>query len=353
MGDPECAERVVVDVFDRVWREGGLDGPEGEGQVLSGLLSMSRAQALIALRRRAAPTAGDRKVPDILSSVGEGSDAHSALARLSPLPREIVSLAFFRDSSLEDIARQTGVPITGVKAILTAALREFGGAVGEAAANPQCATFDAMLITHELARRPARPIDSAGEVRALRALAGELAKPNGMVLTTLVETALELCRAHSAGVSILDMEGDDVVFRWNAVAGAFAVHQGGSIPRDQSPCGIVVDRDSAQLVTHPQRHFSSLHGAAPTIVEALLVPFHMLGTPVGTVWVLSHEEGRHFDAEDCRVLTTLSQFAAAAHLLRSSQLAALQARDELVLANERLSALNTQFWSQFAAAAQH
>ncbi|MEP7069531.1 MAG: GAF domain-containing protein [Usitatibacter sp.] len=345
--DPESAEEVVIKVFERVWSEGGLDRSDGSG-VLAGLLSMSRAQALRALRGRNTPPIPDVTGPHILPSVRADSAVHAALARLSPLPRQIISLAFFRDFSHEDIARETGVPLTGVKAILSAALRGFGGSHTETLERTRADTFESMLITEQFALRPSKRSDPESEVRALRALAEELGKPCGRVLTKLVEAALELCGAHSAGVSIIDIDGDDAVFRWNAVAGAFACHQGGCLPRDESPCGIVLDRDRAQVVTHPERHFSSLREATPTICEALLVPFHMLGTPVGTVWVLAHDDELHFDPEDCRVLTTLSQFAAAAHLLQSSQLAALNARDELGLANERLAELNAELWSKIA-----
>jgi PAS domain-containing protein len=47
-------------------------------------------------------------------------------------------------------------------------------------------------------------------------------------------------------------------------------------------------------------------------VEALLVPFHHEGRPIGTVWVVSHQHDKHFDAEDLRVLRGLTRFAAAA-----------------------------------------
>jgi two-component system, NtrC family, sensor kinase len=52
------------------------------------------------------------------------------------------------------------------------------------------------------------------------------------------------------------------------------------------------------------------------LIEALLVPFHVGGTAVGTVWVVAHDESRQFDAEDQRVLESLGKFAATAYQVR-------------------------------------
>src|SRR5688500_8721443 len=74
----------------------------------------------------------------------------------------------------------------------------------------------AVLRTAELSRRGSRRADHASENRALTALMQELAGPDGNVLQMLAEAALELCRAHSAGVSILEDEDRRPVFRWRA-----------------------------------------------------------------------------------------------------------------------------------------
>ena len=59
-------------------------------------------------------------------------------------------------------------------------------------------------------------------------------------------------------------------------------------------------------------------GVEPLLVEGLLVPFHVLGRAVGTVWVVAHDETRKFDAEDQRVLESLATFAATAYQTRLS-----------------------------------
>jgi PAS domain S-box-containing protein len=174
------------------------------------------------------------------------------------------------------------------------------------------ASLEDVLITAELARRPARPADHAAEALALAALAQALAEDPGAILQKLADLTLELCRAESAGVSLLERDGGRAVFRWPAIAGVWVQHVGGSLPRDASPCGVVIDHDDVLLFAHPERHFT-LIPVDPPLAEVLLAPFHEDGAPTGTVWAVAHGAGRKFDAEDARLLTTLAEFAAAAH----------------------------------------
>jgi signal transduction histidine kinase len=153
-------------------------------------------------------------------------------------------------------------------------------------------------------------------------LAGELATNPRNMLQKLVEMAADLCDAHTAGISLLD--GD--VFRWEAVAGVFAAARGGTMPRAESPCGICIEQDTTQLMHLADRCFPALY-AEPRFVEALLIPFHHRGSPIGTVWVVSHTEDRKFDAEDERVVGVLAQFASSAWQLWRSYEAAAEASD--------------------------
>src|ERR1051325_7636614 len=72
-----------------------------------------------------------------------------------------------------------------------------------------------VVSTLELSRRPTRPPDHESENRALVALVEAMtAASSDRILQTLVETARDLCRAHSAGLSLL--EEDRKHFRWPA-----------------------------------------------------------------------------------------------------------------------------------------
>lgn len=174
-------------------------------------------------------------------------------------------------------------------------------------------------ITGLLATRTARAPDHAAENRALAALAEQLAHSPRAVLRGLAQAALDLCQAHSAGISLLEAGHD--VFRWHAVVGAWAPFEGGTMPRALSPCATVVARDAAVLLRNPEEHYLIPPEVSPAITEALLIPFHIGGKAVGTLWILAHEEGTHFDAEDERLMRNLGKFAASAY----QNLAALEA----------------------------
>jgi signal transduction histidine kinase len=177
------------------------------------------------------------------------------------------------------------------------------------------ATLDQVDIRAALQQRPSRPADLENEHRAFRTLAAEMAINPRNMLQKLVEVAVDLCHAHTAGISLL--EGD--VFRWEAVAGVFAPARGGTMPREASPCGVCIDRDATQLMHLADRCFPALL-AEPRFVEALLIPFHAHGKPIGTVWVVSHSEDVKFDKEDERIVRELSQFASAGwQLLAASE----------------------------------
>jgi hypothetical protein len=88
-----------------------------------------------------------------------------------------------------------------------------------------------VLSTAELSRRPSRPPDYVAENRALLALAREMATSPDRILQKLADTALSLCRAHSAGLSLLE-EGDQKRnFHWRAISGQWASHVNGGTPQ--------------------------------------------------------------------------------------------------------------------------
>jgi PAS domain S-box-containing protein len=181
-------------------------------------------------------------------------------------------------------------------------------------------SLEDVLITDDLAHRPARSPNYAVENGALAGLAEALADSPQTIPQKMVETALEVCRADSAGISILEPGGEAGVFRWYAIAGRFAPNVGSHVLREASPSGIVLDRDTSLLFSYPERHFDYGMAIDPPIVEALLVPFHSEGKPVGTLWVIAHTPSRQFDAEDQRLLTSLSRFAAVVYQTRTALL---------------------------------
>lgn len=178
--------------------------------------------------------------------------------------------------------------------------------------------LDAVLRTTELDQRAARTPDYRSQSEALEVLARALADSPRDILTTLCQVAQNVCGAGSAGISLLSRNDGGATFWWPAITGRWREHAGGGTPREFGPCGIVLDRDRTQLFTRPERYYPYIRGVAPQIEEALLAPFHAHGRPVGTVWVLSHDATRRFDAEDRRQLESLATFASAAYQLLES-----------------------------------
>ncbi|MGH6850050.1 MAG: HWE histidine kinase domain-containing protein [Methylocella sp.] len=196
---------------------------------------------------------------------------------------------------------------------------------GQRSGAPDAFDLESVVLTAELTRRPSRPADHAAENQALVALAEQMAASRN-VLQQLADTALSLCHAHSAGISLL--AENEKRFYWPAIAGQWASHIGGGTPRDFGPCGTVLDRNAAMLFSHPERYFPYLASIEPRIEEGLLIPFNADGAPVGTLWIIAHDASRRFDAEDLRVMTNLTRFAAAAYQTLQAEDAAVDRETE-------------------------
>jgi len=181
----------------------------------------------------------------------------------------------------------------------------------DAQATQQHIPLENVDITAQLHTRPARAPDHRAENEALAGLARTLAHQPEKMAQALADAALRLTGAHSAGLSLQQKKGDEPIFRWVATAGAFAKYAEGTMPRFFSPCGTVVERDAAILMHRPVQAYPSISQLDRPCEEVLLVPFRQEGAPVGTVWVVSHDGGKRFDAEDARIVTALTLFAEA------------------------------------------
>ncbi|CAG9225780.1 Histidine kinase [Paraburkholderia sabiae] len=199
------------------------------------------------------------------------------------------------------------------------------------------------LITEQLVTRASRQPNHAAEAAALRRLARALASSDTAMLDTLASEAARLCRAGSAGISVLESPPDrPASFRWAALAGHCAPLLNTHRPFDDSVCGVTLALGKPELFNRPQRYFPSIETLAPTVVEALLVPIPVGDGPWGAIWVMSHDENLLFDAEDLRLLGSLADFTGAAmHVSRMQALAerraleAEEAQEALRRAQER------------------
>jgi len=138
-----------------------------------------------------------------------------------------------------------------------------------------------------------------------------MAEQPDQVLPRLVHLAMELCGGHSAGISLYEAQPPGPgIFRWRHLAGRYANFLGGTAPRDFSPSGVCLDLDHPILMARPERVYPFLSEAGVPNYEVLLVPLYAgQPNPLGTLWVISHDEAIHFDSGGARVTTELAAFA--------------------------------------------
>jgi hypothetical protein len=165
-----------------------------------------------------------------------------------------------------------------------------------------------VLITRELSARPLGKRDGAAQIRALEAVGREITKPADQLLGIVVNHALELCVAGSAGLSVLHEEDEGQKFHWDVLAGVLRDHVGETTPRDFSPCGVTLDRKSPQLFSYPARYFRYFEECSVPLVEGLVIPIFVDEKPLGTLWIISHTKDCQFNSEDVLVMTGLAAF---------------------------------------------
>ncbi|WP_309086558.1 HWE histidine kinase domain-containing protein [Chelativorans sp.] len=199
--------------------------------------------------------------------------------------------------------------------------------------SPVAPSVAQVYITEELSRRASRKTDYLREKRALQELASRMVDAPEEVLPRFVDLAMQMTGGIAAGLSLY--EGDDTrVFRWRYLRGLLSPFEGAVTPRDFSPCGITLDENRPVLSLHPERVYDWISEADIEVPEVLLVPLYLGGKqPLGTLWIVSAEEG-HFDAGHARAMTELATFVGAALALLESQKRLSRALEE----QERLTA---------------
>lgn len=128
------ADEALEDTFWQVWRQAPRFDA-ARGRPLTWLLAMARSRAIDALRRdqrfkhEELPEEGcadeaEHSAPpqDLLEATRGAAALHDALAALEPRARQLVSLAFFRGLTHEEIAEQEGMPLGSVKSLIRRSL---------------------------------------------------------------------------------------------------------------------------------------------------------------------------------------------------------------------------------------
>ena len=130
----DLAEEVVSDVYLQVWQQAAQFDPH-RGGVMAWLMVLCRSRALDRLRKRDRVSSKAEEFieakhcqsigqQDILEVLDEQSAIHQAIARLDVQQRQLLSLAYFKGYSHNELVRVTGLPLGTVKSSLRRTLSD-------------------------------------------------------------------------------------------------------------------------------------------------------------------------------------------------------------------------------------
>lgn len=160
------------------------------------------------------------------------------------------------------------------------------------------------------ARRSLHVRDVATQMAGLQRLSKALLERPETILQELVDAAVDLCGADSAGISIEKEDGNDQEFyHWIATSGAYSGFLNAILPRYPSACGLCLERGHAQHFTVTKRFFDILGVEAPLVTDGILLPWRTEDAR-GTIFVMAHGRTEAFDENDARLMTMLADFAA-------------------------------------------
>ena len=135
-GNAAAAEEVAADVYYQCWT-GAARYDAARSRVMTWLLMICRSRAIDAVRARDPALAHEapetlveddeerpreRDPQDLLALTQSGTALQAALAKLSPIQRQMIGLAFFRGLSHQEIAVHSKLPLGTVKAHIRRAL---------------------------------------------------------------------------------------------------------------------------------------------------------------------------------------------------------------------------------------
>jgi RNA polymerase sigma factor (sigma-70 family) len=332
-GDSGTAEELLQDAFFQLWQKAS-QFDTARGSLIGWLLAMTRHRAIDRIRRNrkrfyteplseaTMPVRGQKST--ILTHQIARELVSVALAGLPKPELEAITLAYFDGLTCEEIAASTRTPLGTVKSRLQHARKKMKQSLSDPRAakslEPACngATLKEVLITEQLSSRICRRRTPQQEANSLLTLMQSANASTAKLIDCFLKISIDLCRAGTAGLSLLEINtSEKQEFRWTNLAGKLEKCVGGTTPRNFSPCGITLDRNSPQLFAYPGRYFKYFNQVEVPIVEGLVIPFHV-GKTAGTVWILSHEEQTKFDSEDARIMSSLAEFAGCAiHLSKS------------------------------------
>jgi hypothetical protein len=152
--------------------------------------------------------------------------------------------------------------------------------------------------------------DAAVQMEGMQRIAHAFVETPETILQELVNAAIELCGADSAGISIEKEDRTDKDFyHWVATAGQYSAFLNAILPRYPSACGVCLERGRPQLFRVGQRFFEIMGIEAPLVTDGILLPWEV-DEKRGTIFIMAHGRTEAFDQNDCRMMQVLADFAA-------------------------------------------
>ena len=158
--------------------------------------------------------------------------------------------------------------------------------------------------------RPLHTRDATAQLEGLRRIGRAFVESPETILQELVDAAVNLCGADSAGISIEKDDGSDREFyHWVATAGQYSAFFDAVLPRYPSACGVCLERGAPQHFRVGRRFFEIMGITAPLVTDGILLPWQTEQAR-GTIFIMAHECAEAFDRDDARTMQLLADFAA-------------------------------------------
>jgi RNA polymerase sigma factor (sigma-70 family) len=330
--DSASAEEVLQNVFMQMWlaplqfasAPGNLDGRLG---VLARNLALDLERRIKSGDPGETPSLNRPYNPIPHTEVGRLMQKPHALVLLLPdADRQVLEMAFFDGKNPVEIAEETGLPVETIASRLRSALTALRNEAADAAnfsKDTGLEVFD--LDTHgEFTARRLHTRDLTLQMEGLRRLTHSFVQSPDTILQELVNAAVELCGADSAGISLETEEKSDAnYYHWVATAGQYNGFMNAVLPRYPSACGICLERGKPQLFRVHQRFFDIMGIKAPLVTDGILLPWQVEDTR-GTIFIMAHGRTAAFDKDDGQMMRVLADFAALAVRYKRQQQALLE-----------------------------
>jgi RNA polymerase sigma factor (sigma-70 family) len=330
--DSASAEEVLQNLFMQIWlapqqfasASGRLDGRLGV---------LSRNLALDIMRRRKSCEPVEKRSPNRPSDPISHQEVsqlmqkpHALVLLLPDADRQVLELAFYHGKTRVEIAEEMGFPVDTIAGRVRRALSTLRNEAADAAnflKDTGLEVFD--LDTHaEFMARRLHTRDLTLQMEGLRRLTHSFVQSPDTILQELVNAAVDLCGADSAGISLETEEKSDAnYYHWVATAGQYNGFMNAVLPRYPSACGICLERGKPQLFRVHQRFFDIMGIKAPLVTDGILLPWQV-GETRGSIFIMAHGRIAAFDKDDGQTMRVLADFAALAVRHKRQQQALLE-----------------------------